>query len=381
MRRKDFSDLKIDIQTEKKQSFEYEQSIAGNAPFLRGIYTSMFIQKPLKCKMVIDHNSPLKSNEIIKINLKKGYQDFILKFTSKNSSNGIKVNSVDDMCILLNDLPLNNISFTLNLDTTLNIPLIAIFLATSEELGFNNKQINFSIQHCIKNSIKKNNLTDTLFYLNKHVSQFETILFSTTFSEKNINFENTLAKLISNISNYIEVCLSKGLKIDNIAPKFSLSIELNGSPSNTIAQLRALRIVWSKLIKQYSPKLEESQALKIHITNSNSYLNTLSAVLGGAQSCITSKENFNLIEKETFITKTVDPFGGSNIIEEFTKKSANKIWNLITEIKNNNFKKEFNQNKTVKPQLESKNILELSIDAAKKRIKLGEIFNIIEDIE
>lgn len=373
MRRKDFSDLKIEVQNNKNSCFPQENYIAGVPPFLRGSSSTMFLQNSIKSKYIIKNPSHIICNTIIKEKIEEKYTEFTLKFDSKNNESGICINSIDDMISLLNEIPLDKISFTFNTNTKNIIPIIAFFICASEELGFNKDQLKFSIQLYSENLVPEQTVLNFLQHNLNQLPQFELISHLSLTHNKGFTKQVKLANLILNTSSYIKECISNNLRIDLVAPIFSFGFKLENDYLYNIAFMRASRLLWAKMMLQFQPKNQTSSALQIHIINSNSYLVTLSAILGGAQSIESSMDNSFFIEKETFITKTVDPFGGSNILEKLTEEIAHKTWNEVLKNQKNNSIKQTTEQVTILTE----NLLDIAKVAAKKRIKFDKIFELI----
>ncbi|WP_157961054.1 methylmalonyl-CoA mutase family protein [Lutibacter citreus] len=373
MIRKDFSDLKIEIQSNKISCYEHENYIAGVPPFLRGNSSTMYLQTPIKSKFIIENNSPTSGNSIIKEKIKLGYNAFTLKFNSKNNNSGILLNSIDDMISLLKDISLDEILFTFNTNNENTIPIIAFFICASKELGFKKELLKFAIQINSENFTNRNTLLNFLKHTINQLPNFESISFSASNYSINGNLQNSLSNYFTTTSSFIQNCISEGIKIDTIASKISFSFELDNNYFYNIAILKASRFLWAKMISEFQPKDQISNALQINIINSKSYLSTLTAILGGAQSIETTIDNSFFIEKETYITKTVDPLGGSSEIEKFTEEIILKTWKeVINKQKNDSFN-QINEQVVIS----NENLLELAIGAAKKRIKLDEIFKLI----
>lgn len=383
MKRTDFSKLSIHTQTEKNSYFEHEDFIAGTPPFLRGIDATMFIQKSLITQLLVDFSSPEKSNKFLKEHILIGNKNSVLHFnTSTNSENsGIVLNSVDDFKILLKEIPLNNIEITISANENI-ISILGLFFAAIQELGFDEKELKLSIIFNQQNSISNQKqqptiIEDFLIYTDKNLPNFKSIAILPPKTSEDSKPESELAYFLSESFSHIKNLISKGLLIDSIASKFSLSVDLSENSIMEIPKMRVARVLWTKMIQQFHPKNIKSSALQIHSnTEFSNNTKVLNALFGGVQSVISSNSITQVIDKETFITKTIDPWAGSTSIEKQTEEIALKTWKLFLELQKN----KFSENQLDKPhQKNDANLLELLINEAKKRSTLEQLNSIIEN--
>jgi len=388
MKRKDFSTLSIQTQNEKISYFESEDFIAGTPPFLRGIDTTMYLQKPLKTQLLVNFSSPNKCNKFIKEKYIEGYKDIILDInTSSEITPGIVITSIDDMKLLLEGIPFNELSITLTTNNSILI-VIGLFIAATNQLGIAQECLKLSVNYNTKNSIINNkfhqkSIESILVFSNNYLSNFNTISISAVQSANNITTETELAYFLAESHEHITNCISKGILIDSIASKISFNCEIGEDQFLEISKMRAARLLWSKMMYQFNPKHQQSLSLQIHaLQNFSNYHKVLSAILGGAQSVISTKSIPLLIDEETSITKTIDPWAGSTLIEKTTEEISLKAWILFEEIINNGgFSKKINQELFINSTLERENrkeiSLELIIKAAENKATIDELNSLL----
>ncbi|SNR46512.1 Methylmalonyl-CoA mutase [Lutibacter agarilyticus] len=332
MKRKDFSDLKIETQNEKDVYFEHEEFIAGTAPFLRGIYPTMYLEKPLETKILVEFSSPQKCNTFIKEHITKGYKYFTFHINSNNTNpideketGGILISNTEDVKTLFNEIKLQNLEITIYTENnTLNV--IKLLNLGLRELQTSLENLNFNIQ--LNTSA---NIIDVFEYFIQH--NIKSIEISNTRSIENKTPEADLADLLFTSYVCIQHHVSKGNTIDSIANKISFNLKLGNKHFIEIAKARSARMLWAKIIHLFNPKKQASYALKLHATIENA-TTILPAIFGGYQSA-TSFETEQLVAlEETGITKTVDPWAGSNYMEQKTAEITSKAWLLFEGLKN-----------------------------------------------
>jgi methylmalonyl-CoA mutase cobalamin-binding domain/chain len=384
MNRKNFSALSIQTQHEKISYFEHEDFIAGTAPFLRGIEATQFLKKILTTQLLVNFSSPKKSNTFIKEHISAGYKAIILDVnTSPDKTSGILITSIDEMKLLLEGISLNELSITLTTKNAI-LTVLALFIAATKQLGIAKENLNLSVNYNLKNAIintkfQQNILESILKYSKKHLPKFSTISIS-AFQPSNIKtIETELAYFLAEAYENITNCISKGMLLDAIAPKISFNCAIEDDHFLEISKMRAARFLWAKMMYQFHPKQQQSLALQIHaLQNFSNYHKVLSAFLGGAQSVISNKNTVLLIENETAITKTVDPWAGSTFVEKTTEEISKNTWALFNELLNNGgFSQKINsENKInlIKEIEEEKEFsLELIIKAAEKNATIHEL--------
>lgn len=366
MKRKNFSNLKIEVQKEKNSYFEHEDYIAGTPPFLRGINSTMYLQKEWKTFFELNITSLKESNTILKQKFNSGYRCFTLVINPTEQANNFEfvVNSIDEMKILLDGIPLNKIEVNFKSENS-PLPFFIYYLAAANELNFNFNQLNISIEETT-NSYFKN--------ISKNHALFSNFNLIQTIKPKEVTPELELSKLLFNTHQLITNNLLSEVKIDEIASIILFKWEASDNISFEVSKTRAARLLWANLIQQFNPKNKNSLALSIHIDCKNKYEPSLASILGGAQ-CITSTNTISrFLLEETNITKTIDPLAGSSIIEKTTAKLVSKNWNEYLKLVELESQSTSSNNNTIK----GLNFIELALEASDKKTNLEEIFRIIK---
>ncbi len=390
MKRKDFSDLEIKVQNTKEISFVHENYIAGIPPFLRGIYTTMYFQKPFETQLLVNFSSPEKSNAFIKENVLKGYKSFVLDINTGSFSkitSGISIPSIEIMKVLLKDIQLKDLSITLTTNNSI-LTVLGLFIAATNQLGIAQNNLNLSVIINSKNSItdsdfNQNTIEAIFTYVNKYLPNFNTISIASPTTQSDKSFETEFALLLAAAFENISHCISKGLKIDTIAPKISFNYDFGKNHFFEISKMRALRMLWAKMMLQFNPKQNQSLALQIHSKNYFSNINqVVSAQFGGAQSAISTNIISEFIIKETYIFKTIDSWAGSTSLEKLTEKILNNTWNHFKEIQGKGgFSSFINKDDSVKIDFNQhnfkNNLLELIIKEAENDVSLEQLVKTI----
>ena len=328
MKRKDFSKLKIDVQKEKNNYFEHEEFIAGTTPFLRGIDSSMYLQTPIKNSTLVNLSSPEKCNAFIREKISAGSKIFTFHFNHnlENSVNtkGIELNSIEDIQQLFKDINLLDLNITISSNCKIKTTLILFLIGI--------KQINVSINDLAFNILLNEEdsaeiVEDIFSFSSNYLPKQNSIIISST-TPNELTPEIELANLLTTSYSYILNGVSKGDLIDSLTTKISFNQKIGNNHFNEIAKMRAARLLWAKMIQQFNAKNQQTLALKTYTTTNNT-IQVLTSFLGGAQALTSTKVNSLYIEEETNILKTVDPWAGSNYIEEKTLEIAKKTWTLF----------------------------------------------------
>jgi len=366
---------------------EHLQFAAGFPPFTRGIHSTMYVTNPWMINQkerpsFIENESPYYKNNIttdkeyVYINYDvatlQGYDSDNPIISDSVGQAGIAIDSIIDMEILLDKIPLDKISISMP-TTGAILPIIAFYIAVAKKQGIALDKLSGTIQNnLLKDFLVENNnlypptpskriIDDILDYTSKHLPKFSKIHINGNQLQKiGATPDIEIAYTLANGIEHIRTALKSGLKIDEIAPKLSFSLDVGMNHFMDIAKMRAARMLWAKIIKQFNPKNPESMAMIIHSQSSirshgkkydlnnitRTCIESMTSVLGGTQSLNTSKE-FSLptdfssritrntqtfIQEETNITKAVDPWAGSYYIEYLTLEIAKKAWKIIKEI-------------------------------------------------
>lgn len=388
----DFSsiDWKAKITTEKTTSFPHSNSVSGFAPFLGGPYASMYTSKPWTIRQYAGFSTAEESNAFYKRNLAAGQKGLSVAFdlaTHRGYDSdhprvigdvgkaGVAIDSVEDMKILFQDIPLDQMSVSMTMNGAV-IPVLAFFIVAAEEQGVSQDLLSGTIQNDILKEFMVRNtyiypptpsmkiIADIFAYTTKHMPKFNSISISGYhMHEAGATSAQELAYTIADGMEYLRAGLKVGLNIDDFAPRLSFFWGIGMNPLLEIAKLRAGRLLWAKVVKEFNPTKEKSMALRTHCQTSGwslteqdpfnnvarTCIEALSAIMGGTQSLHTNSldeaialptdfsariaRNTQLfIEHEIGITKTIDPVQGSEKIESLTEQLCQEAWELIQEI-------------------------------------------------
>ena len=286
---------------------------------------------------------------------------------------GVAIDSVEDMKLLFDQIPLDKISVSMVTNGAI-LPILAFFIVAAEEQGFNLDQLTGTIQNIIsKNFDTRNNYTtfpsmtiiaDIFKYTSKNMPKFNSLSVSGNhLQEAGATAEIELAYTLADGLEFIKKGIKAGISIDSLASNMSFFLTIGMDHFTEIAKLRAARMLWAKIVKQFNPKNQKSLAFRTHCKTSDlsltkkdpfnnvarTTIEAMSAAFGGIQSLHTNtfdeafalpsdfsqriaKNTQTYLQQETNITKTVDPWAGSYHLENLTEKIANKAWELIKEI-------------------------------------------------
>jgi len=388
----DFSSInwKTETKTESSVSFPHSNSVSGFAPFLGGPYASMYTSKPWTIRQYAGFSTAEESNAFYKRNLAAGQKGLSVAFdlaTHRGYDSdhprvigdvgkaGVAIDSVEDMKILFQDIPLDQMSVSMTMNGAV-IPVLAFFIVAAEEQGVSQELLSGTIQNDILKEFMVRNtyiypptpsmkiIADIFAYTTKHMPKFNSISISGYhMHEAGATAAQELAYTIADGMEYIRAGLKVGLNIDDFAPRLSFFWGIGMNPLVEIAKLRAGRLLWAKVVKDFNPMKEKSMALRTHCQTSGwslteqdpfnnvarTCIEALSAIMGGTQSLHTNSldeaialptdfsariaRNTQLfIEHEIGITKTIDPAQGSEKIEVLTEQLYQEAWELIQEI-------------------------------------------------
>lgn len=370
MPRKSFEHISLKKSEFNKQHSEYktrkhEDFIAGIAPNLRGSQATMYITKPWEIKQNSCFYSAEESNAFYRRNLDAGQKEIAIAFD--NDKFDFTINSVEDIKVLFDKIPLDKITVHISIKRDI-VPLLAFYIVTAQEQGVAPELLSGTIQSEIVHEPTNNStlkiVAAILNYSSKKMPNFNCIpTVSFQYPEANVSAEIELAYTLANGLEFIQQGIEAGMPIDFIASKLYFSWAIGRDHFTEIAKLRAARMLWAKIVKQFNPKNQKSMVLQAHCQTNGSTLTTqdpfnnvarttieaMAAVFGGAQSLHTTAldemvdfpsdtsariaRNTQLfLQQETHITKTVDPWAGSYQVEKRTEEIANKAWELFKEI-------------------------------------------------
>jgi methylmalonyl-CoA mutase len=363
---------------------------AGLPPFLRGPYATMYTTRPWTIRQYAGFSTAKESNIFYRKNLAAGQRGLSVAFdlpTHRGYDSdhprvagdvgkaGVAIDSVLDMKMLFDQIPLDKISVSMTMNGAV-IPVMAFYIVAAEEQGVSPAQLSGTIQNDILKEFMVRNtyiyppapsmriVADIFAYTSRHMPKFNSISISGYhMHEAGAPADVEIAYTLADGLEYIRAGLAAGINIDDFAPRLSFFWGIGMNFFMEIAKMRAARILWSYLVKQFHPKNPKSMALRTHcqtsgwsLTAQDPYNNVtrtcteaMAAIFGGTQSLHTNSldeaialptdfsariaRNTQLyIEQITGIPKIVDPFGGSYYLESLTKQLIEKAWALIQEV-------------------------------------------------
>jgi methylmalonyl-CoA mutase len=376
-----------DIQNPELKNFQ-----AGLPPYLRGPYATMYTVRPWTIRQYAGFSTAKDSNAFYRRNLAAGQKGLSVAFdlaTHRGYDSdhprvagdvgkaGVAIDSVLDMKILFDQIPLDKMSVSMTMNGAV-IPILAFYIVAAEEQGVKPQQLSGTIQNDILKEFMVRNtyiyppaqsmrlVADIFSYCSKHMPKFNSISISGYhMHEAGAPAHLELAYTLADGLEYIRAGLKAGIAIDDFAPRLSFFWGIGMNFFTEVAKMRAGRLLWSKIVQKFNPQNPKSMALRTHcqtsgwsLTEQDPYNNVtrtcieaLAAALGGTQSLHTNSldeaialptdfsariaRNTQLyLQKEMGITQVVDPLGGSYYVEYLTEQLANKAWALIEEVEN-----------------------------------------------
>jgi methylmalonyl-CoA mutase len=363
---------------------------AGTAPYLRGPYSSMYGVRPWTIRQYAGFSTAEKSNAFYRRNLAAGQKGLSVAFdlaTHRGYDSdhprvvgdvgmaGVAIDSVLDMKVLFDEIPLDKMSVSMTMNGAV-LPIMAFYIVAAEEQGVSTEQLTGTIQNDILKEFMVRNtyiyppspsmriIGDIFKYTSKNMPKFNSISISGYhMQEAGASADIELAYTLADGLEYVRKGIEAGMKIDDFAPRLSFFWAIGMNHFMEIAKMRAGRLLWAKLIKQFNPENPKSMALRTHCQTSGwslteqdpfnnvarTCIEAMAAAFGGTQSLHTNAldeaialptdfsakiaRNTQLyLQKESGITKSIDPWGGSYYVEYLTKELVEKAWKLIQEI-------------------------------------------------
>lgn len=373
-----------------KKTLEHEGFGAGIAPFLRGPYPSMYVQRPWTIRQYAGFSTAEESNAFYRRNLAAGQKGLSVAFDlpthrGYDSDNprvvgdvgkaGVAIDSVEDMKLLFEGIPLDKMSVSMTMNGAV-LPIMAFYIVAAEEQGVSPDQLAGTIQNDILKEFMVRNtyiyppspsmsiVSDIIGYTSKFMPKFNSISISGYhMHEAGAPAALELAYTLADGLEYIRTGLAAGLQIDQFAPRLSFFWGIGMGHFTEMAKMRAGRMLWAKLVKQFGPENEKSLMLRTHCQTSGwslteqdpfnnvarTTIEAMAAAFGGTQSLHTNAldeaialptdfsariaRNTQLfLQQESQITRTVDPWGGSREMEKKTAEIAEEAWELIQEV-------------------------------------------------
>ncbi|WP_439584235.1 methylmalonyl-CoA mutase [Dyadobacter bucti] len=363
---------------------------AGQPPYLRGPYASMYLQRPWTIRQYAGFSTATESNAFYKRNLAAGQKGLSVAFdlathrgydsdhprvTGDVGKAGVAIDSVEDMKILFDQIPLDEMSVSMTMNGAV-IPIMAFYIVAAGEQGVSPEKLSGTIQNDILKEFMVRNtyiyppapsmriVGDIFAYASHFMPKFNSISISGYhMHEAGAPAHIELAYTLADGLEYIRTGLAAGIDIDDFAPRLSFFWGIGMNHFMEIAKMRAGRMLWSKIVAQFNPLNEKSMALRTHcqtsgysLTEQDPYNNVarttieaMAAVMGHTQSLHTNSldeaialptdfsariaRNTQLfLQHETDLCKAVDPWGGSYYVEYLTAELADKAWQLIEEV-------------------------------------------------
>jgi methylmalonyl-CoA mutase len=365
-------------------------SLPGFAPFTRGPRATMYAGRPWTIRQYAGFSTAEESNAFYRRNLAAGQKGLSVAFdlaTHRGYDSdhprvegdvgkaGVAIDSVEDMKILFDGIPLDEMSVSMTMNGAV-IPILASFIVAGEEQGVSRAELSGTIQNDILKEFMVRNtyiyppepsmriVADIIEYTAREMPKFNSISISGYhMQEAGATLVQELAFTLADGREYVRAAIAKGLNVDDFAGRLSFFFAIGMNFFMEAAKLRAARLMWTKIMEEFQPKKASSLMLRTHCQTSgvslqeqdpyNNIIRTafeaMSAVLGGTQSLHTNSfdeaialptefsariaRNTQLIlQHETGVTKVVDPLAGSYYVESLTKELADKAWALIEEV-------------------------------------------------
>jgi methylmalonyl-CoA mutase len=368
----------------------YVDTMPGLSPYIRGPQATMYAGRPWTIRQYAGFSTAEESNAFYRKALAAGGQGISVAFdlathrgydsdhprvTGDVGKAGVAIDSVEDMKILFDGIPLDQVSVSMTMNGAV-LPVLAGYIVAAEEQGVAQEQLSGTIQNDILKEFMVRNtyiyppapsmkiIGDIIAYCSRHMPRFNTISISGYhIQEAGANAALELAYTLADGKEYIRTALAAGLNIDEFAPRLSFFWGIGMNFYMEIAKLRAARLLWARIVSEFNPQNPKSSMLRTHsqtsgwsLTEQDPYNNVvrttieaMAAVFGGTQSLHTNaldeaialptefsariaRNTQLIIQEETGITKVVDPWGGSYLMESLTQDIADKAWELIEEV-------------------------------------------------
>lgn len=372
------------------QGLPYVNSLPGFEPYLRGPQATMYAVRPWTIRQYAGFSTAEESNRFYRKALEGGGQGVSVAFdlaTHRGYDSdhprvvgdvgkaGVAIDSVEDMKILFDGIPLDKISVSMTMNGAV-LPVLAGYIVAGEEQGVKQEQLSGTIQNDILKEFMVRNtyiyppgpsmriVGDIIEYTAKNMPKFNSISISGYhMQEAGANQALELAFTLADGKEYVKTALAKGLDVDEFAGRLSFFFAIGMNFYLEVAKLRAARILWWRIMKEFNPKNPKSSMLRTHcqtsgwsLTEQDPYNNVvrttieaMAAVFGGTQSLHTNSfdeaialpsemssriaRNTQLIlQEETHITSVVDPWAGSFMMEKLTQEMADAAWEIILEV-------------------------------------------------
>ena len=372
------------------EALQYTNSLPGFEPFVRGPQATMYSVRPWTIRQYAGFSTAEESNAFYRKALDAGGQGVSVAFdlathrgydsdhprvTGDVGKAGVAIDSIEDMKILFNGIPLDKVSVSMTMNGAV-LPVLAGYIVAGEEQGVKQEFLSGTIQNDILKEFMVRNtyiyppepsmriIGDIIEYTAKYMPKFNSISISGYhIQEAGANQVLELAFTLADGKEYVKTALAKGLDVDGFAGRLSFFFAIGMNFYLEVAKLRAARLLWWRIMKSFEPKNPKSLMLRTHcqtsgwsLTEQDPYNNVvrttveaMAAVFGGTQSLHTNSfdeaialpsefssriaRNTQLIlQEETHITSVIDPWAGSYMMESLTQEMADKAWEIIQEV-------------------------------------------------
>ncbi len=372
------------------QNIEHLDFAAGIPPFLRGPYPAMYAVRPWTVRQYAGYSTAEESNAFYRRNLAAGQRGLSIAFdlaTHRGYDSdhervvgdvgkaGVAIDSILDMRILFDGIPLDKMSVSMTMNGAV-LPIMAFYIVAAEEQGVPHEQLTGTIQNDILKEYMVRNtyiyppvpsmriVGDIFAYTAREMPKFNAISVSGYhMQEAGATADIELAYTLADGLEYLRAGIAAGMNIDDFAPRISFFWAIGMNVFMEIAKMRAARLLWAKIVRQFNPQNDRSMALRTHCQTSGwslteqdpfnnvarTCLEAMAAAFGGTQSLHTNAldeaialptdfsariaRNTQLyLQHETGITRTVDPWAGSYLVETLTHELAHRAWNHIREV-------------------------------------------------
>ncbi len=372
------------------ENMEHLNYAAGIAPFLRGPYSTMYVMRPWTIRQYAGFSTAEESNAFYRRNLASGQKGLSVAFdlaTHRGYDSdhprvvgdvgkaGVAIDSVEDMKILFDQIPLNKMSVSMTMNGAV-LPVLAFYIVAAMEQGAKLEELTGTIQNDILKEFMVRNtyiyppemsmriIADIFEYTSKFMPKFNSISISGYhMQEAGATADIELAYTLADGLEYLRTGTKAGIKIDDFAPRLSFFWAIGMNHFMEIAKMRAARLLWAKIVNKFEPKNQKSLALRTHsqtsgwsLTEQDPFNNiartcieAMAAALGHTQSLHTNaldeaialptdfsariaRNTQIYLQEETNICKVVDPWAGSYYVESLTHELVHKAWKLIEEV-------------------------------------------------
>lgn len=372
------------------EDLEHLDFVAGISPYLRGPYSTMYVRRPWTIRQYAGFSTAQESNAFYRRNLKAGQKGLSVAFdlaTHRGYDSdhprvlgdvgkaGVAIDTVEDMKILFDQIPLDQMSVSMTMNGAV-LPIMAFYIVAAQEQGADTAKLSGTIQNDILKEFMVRNtyiypptpsmriISDIFEYTAKEMPKFNSISISGYhMQEAGATCDIELAYTLADGLEYIRTGLKAGMDIDSFAPRLSFFWAIGMNHFMEVAKMRAARMLWAKIVQQFNPKNTKSLTLRAHCQTSGwslteqdpfnnvarTCIEAAAAAFGGTQSLHTNaldeaialptdfsariaRNTQIYLQKETQITRTVDPWAGSYYVESLTNEIAHKAWALIEEV-------------------------------------------------